>query len=168
MKPEAAPEKSGTAPAQPDTSTAKPETLTAKPDATTAKPDGDPAKPEAAPLRPEAPPSVIQQVSPTEAEAILGRRVTDSDGKDVGRLVDVLVDENGQPQAAVIDFGGFMGVGNRKIAVHWSTLHFNPADLKHIITLDMTPDQLKAAPEFNNVNKPAPVVTPADTTPQAR
>jgi PRC-barrel domain len=99
------------------------------------------------------------------AEAILGRRVADEEGKDLGRLVDVLVDDNGQPQAAVIDFGGFLGVGNRKVAVHWSALHFNPAQGKHIITLDMTPDQIKSAPEYSNADKPAPVVTPADAMP---
>ena len=73
-----------------------------------------------------APPSVVQSVAPEDAEAILGQRVTDPDGKEIGRLVDVLVDASGQPQAAIIDFGGFMGVGNRKIAVHWSALRFNP------------------------------------------
>jgi hypothetical protein len=111
------------------------------------------------------PPSAVQSVAPEEAEAILGQRITDAETNDIGRLVDVLVDSHGQPQAAVIDFGGFMGVGNRKVAVHWSTLHFNPSDGKHKITLDMTPDQIKAAPEFRNPNKPAPVVTPAPTDP---
>jgi hypothetical protein len=101
-------------------------------------------------------------MAPEDAEAILGQRVTGPDGKDVGRLVDVLVDANGQPQAAVIDFGGFMGVGNRKVAVHWSTLHFSPADPKRKVTLDMTQDQIKAAPEFLNPNKAASVVIPAD------
>jgi len=111
------------------------------------------------------PQSAVQSVAPDEAEAILGQRVTDPDGKDIGRLVDVLVDANGQPQAAVIDFGGFMGVGNRKIAVHWSALRFSPGNLKHKVMLEMTPDQIKAAPEFLNPNKAAPVVTPANTAP---
>ncbi len=114
----------------------------------------------------ETPPqSAVQSVAPEAAEAILGQRVMDVEGKDIGRLIDVLVDANGQPQAAVIDFGGFMGVGNRKVALHWSFLHFNPGDPKHKITLEMTPDQIKAAPEFLNPNKAAPVVTPADTAP---
>jgi len=106
-------------------------------------------------------------VAPESAEAILGQRVTDQDGKEIGRLVDVLVDANGQPQAAVIDFGGFMGVGNRKIAVHWSVLRFSPADAKNKITLEMTPDQIKAAPEFLNPHKAAPVVTPTETAPSS-
>lgn len=114
----------------------------------------------------DAPPlTAVQTIAPEDAEAILGQRVSDLDGNDIGRLVDVLVDANGQPQAAVIDFGGFMGVGNRKLAVHWSVLRFAPSDPKHKISVEMTPDQIKAAPEFRNPNKPAPVVVPAEPAP---
>ena len=95
--------------------------------------------------------------------AILGHNVEDPDGKDIGRLVDVLVGQQGQPQAAVIDFGGFMGVGSRKIAVRWSALHFAPGDPKHPITLELTQDQIKGAPEYKDIAKPAPVVV----TPEA-
>jgi hypothetical protein len=134
-----------------------------QPPASAAEPPPQPSaiKPPPPPVQP--PPSAVQSVAPQDAEAILGQRVTDARGADIGRLVDVLVDANGQPQAAVIDFGGFMGVGNRKVAVHWSALRFTPADPKHKIALDMTPDQIKAAPEFRNPNKAAAVVTPADT-----
>lgn len=126
-----------------------------------------PPPPAAAPPSPPAaasppPPAAVQSVAPEDAEAILGQRVTDPDGKDIGRLVDVLVDANGQPQAAVIDFGGFMGVGNRKIAVHWSALRFNPGDAKRKVALEMTPDQIKTAPEFRDPSKAASVVTPTD------
>jgi hypothetical protein len=110
-----------------------------------------------------APAGEVQQVPIDQALAILGQKVADPDGKDIGRLVDVLVGDQGQPQAAVIDFGGFLGVGNRKIAVEWSALHFAPSDAKHPITLDLTQDQIKAAPEYKDVTKPAPVVV----TPEA-
>jgi hypothetical protein len=113
------------------------------------------------------PPSAVIAVAPEDAEAILGQRVTDPDGQQIGRLVDILVDANGQPQAAIIDFGGFMGVGNRKIAVHWSALRFTPGDPKTKVALEMTQDQIKTAPEFRNPNKPAAVVTPADIAPQS-
>ncbi|HEY6440743.1 MAG TPA: PRC-barrel domain-containing protein [Acetobacteraceae bacterium] len=110
-----------------------------------------------------APAGEVQQVPIDQALAILGQKVADPDGKDIGRLVDVLVGDQGQPQAAVIDFGGFMGVGNRKIAVEWSALHFAPSDAKHPITLDLTQDQIKAAPEYKDVTKPAPVVVTPET-----
>ncbi len=105
-----------------------------------------------------APAGEVQHVPIDQTLAILGQKVADPDGKDIGRLVDVLVGDQGQPQAAVIDFGGFMGVGNRKIAVEWSALHFAPSDAKHPITLDLTQDQIKAAPEYKDVTNPTPVV----------
>src|ERR1700731_1029602 len=70
--------------------------------------------------------SKLQNLAPAEAASVLGRPVRGPDGHDVGRIVDVLVDQAGHPRAAVIDFGGFMGVGSRKIAVDWHLLHFTP------------------------------------------
>lgn len=107
---------------------------------------------------PAPPPSQVEHVPPEQALAILGRTVAGPDGHEIGRLVDVLIGADGEPQAAVIDFGGFMGVGSRKIAVQWSTLHFTPADAKTPITLDLTLAQIKTAPEYKDVAKPAPVV----------
>ena len=43
--------------------------------------------------------------------------VLDNDGKEIGRIVDVVVDPAGQPRAIVVDVGGFMGVGSRRVAV---------------------------------------------------
>jgi hypothetical protein len=106
---------------------------------------------------------LVEHVPRNQAVAILGRTVSSPDGKTIGRLVDVLVNAEGEPEAAVIDFGGFMGVGARKIAVHWSTLRFSPANPKQTITLDLTPDQIKAVPEYSDTSKPAPVVLPATT-----
>ena len=106
----------------------------------------------------DTPPGNVQHVPPEHALAILGHTVTDPEGDNIGRLVDVLVGGDGQPQAAVIDFGGFMGVGSRKIAVKWSTLQFAPENAKQPITLELTQDQIKAAPEYKDPEKPAPVV----------
>jgi hypothetical protein len=67
----------------------------------------------------------------------------------MGRVVNVVVDQSGQVRAAIIDFGGFLGVGNRKIAVDWNALHFAPGG-KDPIMLDLTRDQVKAAPEYKD------------------
>ena len=66
----------------------------------------------------------------------------------MGRIVDVLFDEKGEPHAAVIDFGGFLGVGTRKVAISWSALRFDLGEKKNIIALDVGREQLKAAPEY--------------------
>ena len=67
----------------------------------------------------------------------------------MGRIVDVIVDRAGNSRTAVIDFGGFLGVGSRKIVVDWNALHFwNVANKDESITLELTRDQVKAAPEY--------------------
>lgn len=114
---------------------------------------------------PTPPADQVQRVPPEQAMAILGHTVADPQGKTIGRLVDVLVGVGGVPQAAVIDFGGFMGVGSRKVAVTWAALHFTPANPKNPITLDWTQDQIKAAPSYISPTKPAQVVVaPATAT----
>lgn len=92
------------------------------------------------------------------ATPILGRKVLDQSGKTAGRILDVLVDESGQAIAAVIDVGGFMGLGNRRIAVAWRSLRFNPADGG--ITILMPADQIGAVPEFKPAVAPVVIATP--------
>jgi sporulation protein YlmC with PRC-barrel domain len=94
-----------------------------------------------------APPAIV--VDKQEVQTILGKSVRDSAGDDMGRVIDVVVDRTGQPLAAIIDFGGFLGVGSRKIAVDWRALQFSPNDPKgNTISLSLTRDQVKAAPEY--------------------
>lgn len=90
-----------------------------------------------------------------KAQAILGRPVTNTNGENMGRIVDIIVDKAGTTRAAIIDFGGFLGVGSRQIAVDWNALRFTPAGRTEHITLDLTRDQLKSAPQYQ---KGKPVV----------
>ncbi|MGB7037393.1 MAG: PRC-barrel domain-containing protein [Xanthobacteraceae bacterium] len=105
-----------------------------------------------------SPPAAITILNDHEVEGILGREVVSTANEDMGRIVDVLVDRTGQVRAAIIDFGGFLGVGSRKIAVDWNALHFPaPAKTDAKITLDLTRDQVKAAPEYQE-GKPVVVL----------
>jgi hypothetical protein len=93
-----------------------------------------------------------------EVEGILGREVRSSTDENMGRIVDVLVDRGGEVRAAIIDFGGFLGVGSRKIAVDWAALHFPaPGKAGARITLELSRDQVKTAPEYQE-GKPVVVL----------
>jgi PRC-barrel domain len=83
-----------------------------------------------------------------EVSAILGKGVRSNAGEDMGRVVDVIVSHDGQVRAAIIDFGGFLGIGIRKIAVDWRALNFAPAAKPGTITLDLTRNQVRLAPEY--------------------
>lgn len=96
-----------------------------------------------------SPPPSVSVIDAVEARGILGRDVRSPADENMGRIVDVIVDRGGTARAAVIDFGGFLGVGSRKIVVDWSALHFwNVANKGKSITLELTRDQVKAAPEY--------------------
>jgi hypothetical protein len=104
--------------------------------------------PKDAPKEPP-PPASVTVIGAADARGILGRDVRSSAAENMGRIVDVIVDRSGTVRAAVIDFGGFLGVGSRKIVVDWSALHFGQVtNKKESITLELTLEQVKAAPEY--------------------
>jgi PRC-barrel domain len=135
-------------------STATPAT---PPTATPAQPLGDVT---GQPPGDVTPPSVVV-LATGEVQGVLGREVRSAADENMGRVVDVLVDPAGQMRAAVIDFGGFLGVGSRKIAVDWNALHFAPtASESDRIILELTRDQVKTAPEYKD-GKPVVVLGPS-------
>src|SRR5438045_3671098 len=105
------------------------------------------APPDAA-KEPKPPPSVTV-IGARDAHGILGREVRSAADENMGRIVDVIVDRSGTVRAAVIDFGGFLGVGSRKIVVDWSALRFGAiANKSDSISLELTKDQVSKAPEY--------------------
>jgi hypothetical protein len=103
----------------------------------------------AAAAKEAAPPPSVTIIAPREAHGVLGRDVRSPTDEDMGHIVDVIVDRTGTVRAAVIDFGGFLGVGSRKIVVDWNALHFGRVnDKSDNITLELTKAQVSAAPEY--------------------
>jgi len=102
------------------------------------------------------PPPSVTIIGAADAHGVLGRDVRSAADEDMGRIVDVVVDRAGQVRAAVIDFGGFLGVGSRRIVVDWNALRFwrigNKSDS---ISLELTKEQVRAAPEYK---EDAPIV----------
>jgi hypothetical protein len=123
----------------------------------TDKTDKTEPPPAAAQPAPQAVPE-ITVLNKHEVEGILGRDVKSVSNEDMGRVVDVLVDHAGQVRAAIIDFGGFLGVGSRKIAVDWNALHFPPpGKTGEPVALELTRDQVREAPEYRD-GKPVVVL----------
>jgi len=144
---------------------------------TTAVPSPPPeAPPAAAPAAPPAPASAPATPPPApagnppatvlpkdETQGVLGKEVRSSAGESMGQIINVIVDKAGQPRAAVIDFGGFLGMGSCKIAVDWAALHFAPGQPPGPITLDLTRNELKAAPEYKE-GQPVVILSASGST----
>jgi len=124
------------------------------PSGTGSVPEGDPPlqsqKPALQPIPTEPSPAPsVTIIGAGDAHGVLGRDVRSAAGEEMGHIVDVIVDRSGTVRAAVIDFGGFLGVGSRKIVVDWKALRFGGvADKGDSVTLELTKDQVKAAPEY--------------------
>jgi hypothetical protein len=111
--------------------------------------------PSATPAAPQAPapqvPASVTVLNKHEVQGVLGREVLSSANENMGRIVDMLVDRDGRVRAAIIDFGGFLGVGSRKIAVDWNALHFpTPGKPDERVTLDLNRDQVNTAPAYED------------------
>lgn len=80
----------------------------------------------------------------TRPASVLGRDVTPPKGVERGRIIDVLIDGDGQVHAFVVEFGGFLGIGTRKIAVERAAFRF--ADSK--VLVEVSGEQIQAAREY--------------------
>jgi hypothetical protein len=129
-----------------------------------------PAPPQAEPKPAEQaqakPPESAEPVVSANATSVLGKKVVGPKGENLGLVVDVLVDTGGQPQAAVIDFGGFLGVGSRKIAIDWNILDFSQLVHGGTVELGLGRDQIASAPEYKP-GKPGPAVMTSPPAPDA-
>lgn len=102
---------------------------------------------------------------PVSVMSILGKRVKGANGEDLGRVVDVLADASGRVRIAIIDFGGFLGVGNHRIAVEWQLLRFSPDGNDPSLLLSLSPEKLKTAPEYKDNPRPQTLMEPAAAAP---
>jgi sporulation protein YlmC with PRC-barrel domain len=70
-----------------------------------------------------------------------------SDNK-IGEIMDVLVSPDGRATALIVGVGGFLGAGEKDVAVPFSAVKHTLKDKKIYLTMDTTKDALKAAPGF--------------------
>src|SRR5262249_769615 len=125
---------------------------------------------DSAPAQAIPPPSTEAPGETRKLGSVLGIEVRTNTEQNVGRIVDLLASRSGQVEAAVVEFGGFLGMGSRKIAIEWSALRLENQGKQTVAILDMTRDQLRAAPEYKPdrpivVHKALPSAPPAETAP---
>jgi len=88
-----------------------------------------------------------------KASELLGMKVQGTDGKSLGSIKDLVIDpEDGDIEYAVLDFGGFAGIGDKYFAVPWEALKLDQPNRK--IMLDVSKKDLKQAPGFDKNNWP--------------
>ena len=95
------------------------------------------------------------------ASELMEANIYGADGATIGDIKDVVVDQSGQIQAVVFGVGGFLGVGEKNVAVPLTALQVSEMsggsaarpsgtgwNSRNRITLNATKEQLKNAPDF--------------------
>ena len=83
------------------------------------------------------------------AVGLIDRSVIGREKREIGHVIDVLVDAKGEPAALVVDVGGFMGMGNRRIAIAWERFALAGRKPKDALQLPLSDAQVKAAPAYD-------------------
>ncbi|WP_421758954.1 PRC-barrel domain-containing protein [Devosia sp.] len=106
------------------------------------------------------------------ATEIIGHQVYSSaaaDAEHIGDVNNLVVGTNGEIAAVIIGVGGFLGIGEKNVAVNYSELQWVTAeDNTERFVLPTTKEALEAAPDFKTTDAQAPVDAtnppPADNT----
>lgn len=141
----------------PDSTVQQPAAPHASPDATTGASDqtlrSDDAVP---PASPEAGTTTGQMSAPTEADAgigvasvdsLMGKNVLDRNGEKLGDVEDVILGADGQAQKVVLSRGGFLGLGEKQIAIDFDQIQIRPDD-NNLHVSGLTQDDAANMPEF--------------------
>lgn len=93
------------------------------------------------------------------AKTILGTRVRNSQGEDLGTIEDLAMDvDSGRMAYAVLSFGGFLGLGDKLFAIPMDALQLSvqagalTADRVFVLNIDK--DRLRDAPGFDKNDWP--------------
>lgn len=88
------------------------------------------------------------------ARDLKGDKVTNPQGENLGEIREIMIDvAAGRVAYAVISFGGFLGIGERSVAVPWDALRLSTRE-RELLT-DLSKERLKRAPRFNEGHWPS-------------
>jgi sporulation protein YlmC with PRC-barrel domain len=71
--------------------------------------------------------------------------VYDRQDDSIGKIDDVLIDREGKVTSLIIGVGGFLGMGEKDVAVKFQDVHLTKKNDKWYLVMDANKDSLKAA-----------------------
>jgi sporulation protein YlmC with PRC-barrel domain len=95
-----------------------------------------------------------------EARNLIGMRIKNDQGKDVGEVDNLLIDpQSGKISHVVVGYGGLAGVGEKKVVVPWSDLKVASDGKKPTATMEQT--KLDSAPRWERTASADRTSTPS-------
>jgi sporulation protein YlmC with PRC-barrel domain len=94
-------------------------------------------------------PWYTRQADEMRASKLIGTNVVNAANETVGEINEVVLGKDGRVAAVVVGVGGFLGMGEREVAMNFSSLKMSRDGSNNlVITVDATKDSLKTAPEW--------------------
>ena len=107
-----------------------------------------PSSPPAATVAPQGE-FYSNQTGDMRASKLIGTNVTNTANESVGEINDVVLGKDGKVAAVIVGVGGFLGIGEREVALSYGSLRFSrDSGGRDVIAVNATKDQLKAAPAW--------------------
>ncbi len=99
--------------------------------------------------------SSVPKPSYYRVSTIESLKVYNRSNENLGKIKDVVVDaQTGKIRYAVLDFGGFLGIGSKWFAVPWHAFQCENRDNEEYLVLDVSKDRLRNAPGFDSNHWP--------------
>jgi sporulation protein YlmC with PRC-barrel domain len=123
----------------------------------------------------------VQKQGDKVASELIGTAAVDQAGESVGKISDLILDQENKTIGAVVSIGGFLGIGSKLVGVPWQSVKVETKDGKPVAMLSATRETLAKAPEFKTAaqmraedealrarsSQPSPGTRPAPTSPTA-
>ncbi|SFR39024.1 Sporulation protein YlmC, PRC-barrel domain family [Marinobacter gudaonensis] len=84
----------------------------------------------------------------TRASKLIGTEVKTARDENVGSVNDLLIGQDGQIVAVVVGVGGFLGMGEKNVAISWDNVTRSGAADEQQLRIDQTREELKSAPDY--------------------
>jgi sporulation protein YlmC with PRC-barrel domain len=82
----------------------------------------------------------------------IGTPVNGKDGQQLGKITNLVFGQEGRIELAVVGVGGFLGIGEKEVAVPFDSIKAGEANNKQVFILDATKEQLQAAPNYKTLS----------------
>jgi sporulation protein YlmC with PRC-barrel domain len=88
------------------------------------------------------------------ADDLLDEKVLNDANESIGEVEDVLIDNTGKVAAVIVGAGGFLGLGEKSVALAFDKLKFaRDDDNELVVKTDMRKEDLEAAPTYTKPGK---------------
>jgi sporulation protein YlmC with PRC-barrel domain len=87
------------------------------------------------------------------ASDFIGKRVYTRSGDDIGEVTDLIVTDNGAVQAVILGVGGFLGIGEKDVAVTMQAIQIQSDGDSTKLVVDASKEQLTNAPDYDRAKR---------------